>query len=277
MNRQGLLVLLLPLIYQGIGAEQPDAVEASIVQFEHSPINSSRLPNTLSKGDFNQKLSAAHQDIRSMNWQAAESSLQKALSSKPESTVAQELLLFVQKQNAADSHIAAQKQIQADLASERWADAVNASASLNSDFSVLEDQIERARKLSLLEKQIDRYLNEPSRFTQKSLQTEINRINSQALTINLGERVGGKHDLFVEKHELWLTPIEILIRSDGLTHISITPGRELGRFRSQRLRVKPGEYELSGRRQDHREVRRPLSINPGDSIHEVTVIAHEKF
>jgi eukaryotic-like serine/threonine-protein kinase len=61
------------------------------------------------------------------------------------------------------------------------------------------------------------------------------------------------------------TPVDVTLRSDNLTSVTVYRVGELGNFSQRALQLKPGRYVVVGTRSGYRDVRRELNISPGNS------------
>ncbi len=61
------------------------------------------------------------------------------------------------------------------------------------------------------------------------------------------------------------TPVDVMLRSDNLTSVTVYRVGELGNFTQRALQLKPGRYVVVGTRSGYRDVRRELNISPGDA------------
>lgn len=281
-NRQRLLYfygsfLSLSLAYFALSTEAREEETSSVIVVEHSASDRSRLSTTLASSNFNRAMSQAHRHIQAKDWESASRVLESALKINSKSVSAKELLEFVHKTRASIANASLVEQLQQLIHTEQWAKVSEVAKGRDLQHSSLQADVYRAQKLTEFEDDLDEYLKQPQRFSRKTLQSEIQRLNRVSATVDLGTRLSKKHLEFQNLHQQWITPIEIVILSDGNTNVSIRPGRELGRFKTQRIRVVPGDYEISGLRKGYREMRIPVSLKPGDPSREIIVVANEPF
>ena len=57
--------------------------------------------------------------------------------------------------------------------------------------------------------------------------------------------------------------VEVLIKSDGLTEISIYHVGRLGQFLEKRLVLRTGDYTATGSRNGYRDTRQTFKVRPG--------------
>ena len=73
------------------------------------------------------------------------------------------------------------------------------------------------------------------------------------------------------------TPVDVLLRSDNLTLVTLRKVDELGYFAEKSLSLRPGKYVAVGIRQGYRDARVTFMIDPDKSMQIVTVQASEKI
>ena len=222
-------------------------------------------------------MTSVHQAVDVEQWDEARRLLEKALQINPDSVVAKDLQDFVtrqlelqRQQNLAEGFIAA-------VRSERWTDASEIAKNMKTQNSQILEQIKLSETLITAEQLVDRLLANPQRLSRPSTQNEVNRLRNLTDNIDSGERIGKKLRRLDEMSRLWTTPVVINLNSDGYTNVILRPGRNLGRFRSQKVQLMPGEYELIGRRDGFREVRQSLHLDPNAEPRDIEIKASERF
>ena len=222
-------------------------------------------------------MTSVHQAVDVEQWDEAMRLLEKALQINPDSVVAKDLQDFVtrqlelqRQQNLAEGFIAA-------VRSERWTDASEIAKNMKTQNSQILEQIKLSETLITAEQLVDRLLANPQRLSRPSTQNEVNRLRNLTDNIDSGERIGKKLRRLDEMSRLWTTPVVINLNSDGYTNVILRPGRNLGRFRSQKVQLMPGEYELIGRRDGFREVRQSLHLDPNAEPRDIEIKASERF
>ena len=73
------------------------------------------------------------------------------------------------------------------------------------------------------------------------------------------------------------TPIRIELVSDNLTEVTVYRVGRLGRFNQQVLDLRPGTYTVVGKRPGYRDVRRRLTVQPGQSPEPLEVRCEEEI
>ncbi len=141
-----------------------------------------------------------------------------------------------------------------------------------------QDAIKRATRRAELEASMDRYLAQPERLTASAVRTEAEGRLREA------RETGAASPLLTSKTERLATLLSLLdvearvsISSDSLTRISIGRVGELGNFSTHELSLKPGRYTLLGKRSGYRDVRRELSIAPGQRSVSISIECSERI
>jgi len=112
--------------------------------------------------------------------------------------------------------------------------------------------------------QFDHYLERPER-----LYADEPRLNAEELLAAAGAAPAAEPRLAEKINRLKglvaaaRTPLNITLRSDGLTHVLIYHIGRLGQFTSQQLELLPGTYTIVGSRPGYRDVRRTVTLKPG--------------
>ena len=73
------------------------------------------------------------------------------------------------------------------------------------------------------------------------------------------------------------TPIEIALRSDGITSVTIYRVGELGTFGERTVMLVPGQYTAVGTRPGYRDVRRQFDVQPGRTTPPVVIACEDKI
>lgn len=226
---------------------------------------------------FNRIMTGVHRAIDLEQWEEASSLLDEALQLEPSSAAAQDLRDFVATQLERVNQRDLSERFTTAVHAERWIEANELAAKLNTQDSAVIEQMQRSEALITIEKLTDRLLSSPERLSRPSTQNEVGHLRNLHEKVDPGKRVGDKLAALNELNRRWTTPVIVNIDSDGYTTVILRPGRSLGRFRSQKIQLMPGNYELIGRRDGYREVRTPLLLHPNSQIKTVEIEASERF
>ena len=242
-----------------------------------TPKKISNTPHSEPNQAFNRLMTTAHAHVEAEQWLSAQTALARALKLAPASAAAQELNADVlQKleqrefQKAVDTFTVLMQQ-------ERWAEAKSITGKLPSGHPDLTAAVQRAASLDQVEREIDRLFANLAQLGRPSARATINRIRRDADNFDVGARIAEKLARLTTEQRVWTTPVGLNLISDGKTTIILRPGKNLGKFREMRFEVTPGDYELIGRREGYREIRRSLSLKPNDPTHNIEIRALERF
>ncbi|MCY4130449.1 MAG: hypothetical protein OXG15_14540 [Gammaproteobacteria bacterium] len=226
---------------------------------------------------FNQHMTAVHRAIEQKRWKEASRLLEEALQLQPNSNAAQDLRDFVASQQQLLDQQDLAERFTAAIQVEHWTEASKISKGIKTQDSATLEQIERSEILVTAEQLADRLLSDPKRLSRPSVQSEVSRLRSLTEDVDPGNRVGEKLSKLRKLSHRWTTPVVVNLNSDGNTTVILRPGRSLGQFRSQKIRLMPGEYVLIGRRDGFREVRRSLQLDPNGQPMNIEIKALERF
>jgi hypothetical protein len=116
-----------------------------------------------------------------------------------------------------------------------------------------------------LHQQLDHYLENPSRLYADEPRANAEKLlrsaaDPPAAEVRLAEKIRRLQALMAEA----TTPRTVTLQSDGLTNVQIYRVGRLGHFISQQLELLPGTYTVVGSRPGYRDVRRTLTVMPGN-------------
>lgn len=253
----------------------PLRTESAVVVSGESEIPKSGSPQTQSA--FSRLMTRVHQAIDQERWEEAGHLLDETLQLDPKSVAAQDLRQLVTKQLDRLHQQDSLQKFGKTMHAEDWAEAHKIAARLKTQDPAVLEQIKRAETLIEAEQLLDRLVANPERLSRPSIQTQVSRLRNLIENVDLGSRVGEKFERLNELSQRWTSPVMVNLTSDGYTNVILRPGRNLGRFRTQTVQLMPGEYELIGRRDGFREIRRSLRLNPNGDPKTVEIKAIERF
>lgn len=164
---------------------------------------------------------------------------------------------------------------------ERWADAASAyGAALALDEGL--DTAVAARTAATARARLDTaltgYLAAPERLTDAAVRAEAAAVLERARASGArGKRLAGQLAALGRAIELAGTPLEVTLRSDAATLVSVQRVGELGRFDERSLSLLPGRYVALGRRDGYRDVRVEFDVSHGREATPVVVRCEESF
>ncbi len=165
-------------------------------------------------------------------------------------------------------------------AAERWGDALAAyEAVLAVDPTLAFAQRGRARsqRLGQLAVQLQYYLDRPELLTSDRAYQRAQAFLAQASTLApQGSRLQQQLRRLEAQLVLAGTPLTLELRSDAATEVTIYKVGKLGRFTTQTVELRPGTYTMVGVRPGYRDVRRTLTLTPGEPPSPVYIACQER-
>ena len=114
--------------------------------------------------------------------------------------------------------------------------------------------------------QFDHYLDRPDRLFADEPRLNAEELLAAAGTAPVAEpRLADKISRLKRLLADARTPLNITLKSDGLTQVLIYHIGRLGQFTSQQLELLPGTYTIVGSRPGYRDVRRTVTLKPGSN------------
>lgn len=166
-------------------------------------------------------------------------------------------------------------------AAEDWAAAArHHRAVLALDPSVAESQqgLARAESRAAIAARLDGHLAQPARLASESVRRDAEQALVEARTV---AQAGPKLVAQIARLDALLaaaaTPVEVRLRSDNATEVTLYKVGAQGRFAEKSLRLTPGRYVAVGSRAGHVDVRVEFTVEAGRAPAPVTVVCEEKL
>jgi eukaryotic-like serine/threonine-protein kinase len=228
-----------------------------------------RVNRSMSENQFNAELGAGLAALNGGRLAEARTHLEAARKLRPDSRDVGAALQRVADTGAGRS-VADEEQRAASLASqERWAEAQTIyDEALARDPSLqfaiagraaVAPRAELGRRLQAL---IDR----PERLAEDNVRVDAERLLARAGGL---PQQGPVIRSQVQRLELLLPtfnqPVMLALESDNATEVAIQRVGFLGTFDNRQVELKPGKYTVTGKRSGFRDVRREITVYPGQS------------
>ena len=160
-------------------------------------------------------------------------------------------------------------------AEERWAEAVKEyEAVLKVDPTLTFAQQGRARAAARaeLDARLQQLIDRPEQLAAPEVREEALALIERA---RQQEPFGPVLRSQVTRLEILLPefdkPVRVALVSDNVTHVSIQRVGSFGTFARREIELKPGKYTVVGTRVGYRDVRRDITIAPGQDIQTISV------
>jgi hypothetical protein len=219
--------------------------------------------------------------ISRKDYPAARAAFQRADRIRPGAPEVQDGLAQVERalgDRSLASHLEAAQRAERE---ERWRDALDGyRKALQVDANLLAAQqgVERAEPRAMLDAELAAYLARPERLFSSEVRGAAKSVLQRASSIPspgplLTRQVGEVSALLAAAE----TPVRVAIASDNQTEVTIYRIGKLGTFERKDMELMPGKYTVVGTRAGFRDVRRELTILPGQPAPSLEIRCEEQI
>jgi tetratricopeptide (TPR) repeat protein len=164
-------------------------------------------------------------------------------------------------------------------ADERWDEALatyNSALRQNPSLEFAQQGKARAQARLDLSESLQGFIDRPDRLTSAAARTEAETTLQSAQTIS---SPGPALRLQIARVSALLPELDKTVRlslvSDGLTQVSIPEVGSFGGFTRRDVELKPGRYTVIGTREGYRDVRRDVTVTPGQQGQTINVTCYD--
>ncbi len=157
---------------------------------------------------------------------------------------------------------------------ERWAEALSEYAALLRTSPGIEfAQAGKARVAPRAElaAALQVIIDKPERLAAPEVRAEADALLARAHSLAAGPVLRSQIARLEALLPAWDIPVRVAIESDGLTSVEVQRLGALGMFARQEVDLKPGRYTVIGTRPGYRDVRRDVTVAPGQPLLTVMV------
>ena len=245
--------------YRQALALDPDSPEAQR--------GAARTGGELQADQFGRAMARAYAAMDARHEAEARMALEEARRLKPDDPAIARALAQLAAGATADQLAGALAQARAAQAAERWQEALaQYQRALTLDATLVDARqamgvaAERAR----LDQDLEQLIAHPERAYSDAVYAAAQATLKQAQAIPapgsvLSRQISRVADLLGQA----ATPVNVVLRSDNLTKVTVYRVGALGNFAERALQLKPGRYVVVGTRAGYRDVRRELNVVPG--------------
>jgi len=212
---------------------------------------------------FNDAMSTGYQALNTGQFEEARSAFKKAARLVNGSPMVANALEDVASAETARRLADLQLSGQTFEAQEKWSAAVAAfeqALQLDGSLMIAQQGLERARARARLDQQLSGAIDQPERLSDVAVATATAQLLHQAADISprgaVLQRQLTQLKTVLEKAN---TPIQVTLRSDMETEVTVRKVARLGHFQERVLQLRPGTYVAVGTRTGYRDVRRTFS------------------
>lgn len=243
--------------------------------FEPAKARINALEQARRDRNFNTEMSTAYRELSSGNPAGAIKHFNLALKLKPSSSDAKDgraQAEFQLAQQQIDVHM---KRASSAAAEERWREASDHYAKalkVDAGFAPALAGKRDSDTRSALDLALSQ-LADPSTplLGDKAIQAAEKLVRSASAIPSPGPRLSTQLTAATAAIKQAQTPVPVMLRSDGLTDVTVFRVRHMGSFESEQLALKPGDYIAVGQRVGYRDVRVEFSIRAGEQSQPVEV------
>ncbi len=238
-----------------------------------------RVQGTAQQMDFDARMSEGLAALTVNDYPAARAAFRMAQQLRPGSTEPADGLLQVDQGIRLATISRLEQEVFELKREERWEDAVThyeQILELDDNLEFAKTGLSDARGMVGLHKQLDEYIAEPDSLSAPStMQRATNLVLTVTRMSDAGPRLNGQKDELSRLLKRAATPLEVEFVSDNLTEVSVFRVGRLGRFSSQQLKLRPGNYVAVGNRPGYRDVRIEFRVAPELDMQPVVVRCEE--
>lgn len=237
------------------------AREAVAADSEHMQAGAllARLEAALEQSRYTAAMSEGYRALDASRFADARSAFRRAGALRSDSAEVSTALAEVDSAETAFTLRRLEERAAAAVAAEDWQQAVEQyEQAMAIDSTVLFAQrgLERARSRAQLDAGLERLLGEPLRLADERVAEAARQTLRLAQGVDTpGPRLTQQISALQRLLEQAATPIEVSLRSDGETEVTLLRVARLGQFEQRSLALRPGEYTATGQRRGFRDVR----------------------
>ena len=227
-----------------------------------------RVRRSIAENEFNAEMGAGLAALNAGRLAEARTHLENARKLRPDSGEVGAALQRVADTGAGRS-VADEEQRAAGLASqERWTEAQAIyDEALARDPSLQFAVAGRAAVAPRAElgKRLQALIDKPDRLAEDNVRVDAERLLTRARALSQGPVIRSQ----VQRLELLLPtfnqPVVLALESDNATEVAIQRVGYFGSFDKRQVELKPGKYTVTGKRSGFRDVRREITVAPGQA------------
>ena len=228
-----------------------------------------RVNRALNETEFNQQMGAGLSALNAGRLGEANTYLQRAKALRPDSAEVAAALQRVADTGSGRSLADLENRAARLAAEERWTEALEVYDQALSRDPTLQFAINGKAAVAPraeLGEQLQALIDRPERLAADEVRRQAERLLAQAEALPTRGPVIRSQ---VSRLELLLPtfnqPVMLALESDNATEVAIQRVGFLGTFDRRQVELKPGRYTVTGKRAGFRDVRRDITVAPGQS------------
>lgn len=234
-----------------------------------------RVSAQLSEAQYSRSMARATQALARGALDEAAREAGAALEARPGSAEAKELRARIrsrQTQNAVTRHLNdATRQEEAG----QWEAAVasyRAALALEPELATARSGLARSEERARLASQLSGWIADPNRLMDPGARDEAGRVVAQARNLpDASDHFGAQLAEVERLLAAFSRPVTVVFESDNETEVTIQRLQKLGSFTRREVELDPGTYVVTGMRRGYRDVRRTITVTPGQAPAPVSI------
>lgn len=240
-----------------------------------------QLNQAVTDKQFSEAMSLGFIAMQSKRYSEAISQFKHALTLKPAAPDAATALKQAQNskaQQAINNHIQLAEQA---IRAENWEAAIKElDNALAIDKNLVDVKIEKIKATARLQlhNDLNQLIKKPLQLSEDRIYRSASRTLADAKAIkNPGPKLTDQIATLSMAINAAQVPIEVQLKSDNLTKVTLYRVGQLGNFDERVVNLKPGLYTIVGSRTGYRDVRKEFTVTPNASGPTVTIACQEKI
>lgn len=234
----------------------------------------------ISENTFTSVMSQGFAALQAGNSESAIAAFERALAMRPGSQQAQEAITQTRDQLAVNQITRHQSSAKAAEAEERWEAAVaeyDSALSIDANLVFAIEGRDYAQKRLQLDRLLQSAIEQPGRLADTAVHEQAVQVYYTGLQLDspgprLQQQLGELEALLARAQ----VPVDVRLISDNLTEVTLYQVGVLGRFETQVLALKPGQYVAVGTRPGYRDVRTEFEVGFDGRSAPVTIACTEE-
>ena len=237
-----------------------------------------RVDELIRTSQFELAVSEASSALDRTDLAGAQDALQRARQLRPDATEVRDIGRRLQAHKRRVELAQIRKHAQAQESKERWHKAKQAyrralAIDPNADFALKGKK--RAEQFAVLNGDVDGYLADPHRLQSAETRTRARETWQRVANLDPGRRLRDKNRRLGDLIDAYNKPVPVILRSDGMTDVTLYRVGKLGRFQEQRRELRPGLYTAHGTRSGYRDVKIRFEVPVTGTVTKVSVVCRE--
>ncbi len=239
-----------------------------------------RITAAIDQRRFSDAMSAGFAALSSQQYDEARQSFEQARQIQPSSDAPDDGLQQVDlaiTQGEIDQLTGKARIAETD---ENWADAIahyQDIQALDATLVLAREGEQQAAQNLALNQSVDRLVNRPTLLANDEELQNARRLVATAVSDNPGPILSNKIDRLSQFIALARIPVEVRLRSDNRTDVTIYRYGELGRIQETSVTLTPGQYTIVGKRPGYKNVQYELTLIGGREIEPIYISCTERI